>query len=260
MFLVKLGGSIITDKTKQYVFKQKITTRLAQEIQKAGKKLIIVHGAGSFGHILAKQYQLNEGYQKKQQLAGFSQTQTMVQQLNTSVLTILQKNNIPAVSIPPHAVLTLKNHQPARIDLQVFESYLDQGFIPVTFGDVVLDEKLGFSICSGDLMVQILAAHFMPEKVIFVLDEDGLYTGNPKSDKNATFIERATIRDLEQFSTDPNIYADVTQGMKGKLDTIKNISQLGIETILVNGKVDNRLYNIMVGKQTTSTCIIGEKK
>ena len=53
MFIVKLGGSVITDKTKKTFFKQETMDRLAVEIKKANKKLILVHGAGSFGHILA---------------------------------------------------------------------------------------------------------------------------------------------------------------------------------------------------------------
>ena len=86
--------------------------------------------------------------------------------------------------------------------------------MPVSFGDVALDRKLGFSICSGDLLVQLLAAEFKPEKVIFVFDEDGLYSANPKDDKNATFIEHTTIKDLDKFTTQLNAHADVTKGMQ----------------------------------------------
>ena len=110
------------------------------------------------------------------------------------------------------------------MDYQLFSDYLEKGFLPVTFGDVVLDKKLGFSICSGDLLVQILAKHFKPEKVIFVIDEDGLYTANPKIDKNAKFIEKITISELNKLKTTSNKPADVTKGMEGKIDTIKNIA------------------------------------
>jgi len=87
---------------------------------------------------------------------------------------------IPAISISPHSVLKLNDHKPLKLDYTMFEDYIETGFVPVTFGDVVLDEKLKFSICSGDLLVHLLADHFKPEKVIFVIDEDGLYTSNPR--------------------------------------------------------------------------------
>ena len=60
MFIIKIGGSIITDKKKENCFKQEITDNLIKEIKKSDKKLIIIHGAGSFGHIHAKKYNLHK--------------------------------------------------------------------------------------------------------------------------------------------------------------------------------------------------------
>ena len=184
----------------------------------------------------------------------------MVKKLNSFVLDSLHKSGIPAVSISPHSVLKLNNHKPLKLDYTIFEDYVEAGFTPVTFGDVVLDEKLRFSICSGDLLVHLLAEHFKPEKVIFVIDEDGLYTSNPKIDKNAKLIESMTVEQLEKLKTSLDSHADVTGGMEGKIETIKNIAKLGIDTILLNGNKPNRLYHVMVGKSTKSTVVYGGKK
>ena len=125
---------------------------------------------------------------------------------------------------------------------------------------MVLDKKLSFSICSGDLLSMVLAKHFKPKKVVFVIDEDGLYTSNPKIDKKAKLIESTTINQLEKLSTSLDAHADVTGGMKGKLETIKNIANLGIDTILVNGNKPNRLYKVLVGEDAKSTIVCGGKK
>ena len=260
MYIIKLGGSVITDKTKKNYFKKETMDHLAKEIKRANKEIILVHGAGSFGHILAEQYNLNNGHKNDNQLLGFSLTHAMVLKLNYLVLDTLIKKDIPAVSIPPHAIIKLDNHKPLKIDYNVFEDYLNKGFVPVTFGDVVLDEKLGFSICSGDLLVQMLAEKFKPEKVIFTLDEDGLYTSNPKKDKNAKLIDSTTIDELEQFKTLADSHADVTGGMGGKIKTIKKISKLGIDNILLNGNKPDRLYKMLIGEYTKSTIIYGDKK
>ena len=260
MFIVKLGGSVITDKSKEYCFRQEVMDRLSGEIKKSGSDVIIVHGAGSFGHILAKQHELNEGYKNKDQLQGFSITHAMVQELNSRVLKSLHGSSIAAVSIPPHAILILDGHKSNTIDYTIFNYYLKNGFTPVTFGDVVLDKKLGFSICSGDLLMQLLAEHFKPEKVIFVIDEDGLYTSNPKLNKNAELISSTTPRELEKLTTSADVHADVTRGMEGKIDAIKTIAKLGIDTVLLNGNKPNRLYNILVGKDAICTTIHGGKK
>lgn len=260
MFIIKLGGSVITDKTKECCFKEKTMNNLAKNIKKANKETIIVHGAGSFGHILAKQYKLDQGYQNPGQIKGFTLTHEKVQTLNSLVLKSLHKNEIHGVSISPHSIVKLNNYKLEKMDFKVFEEYLQKKFTPVTFGDVVLDRKLGFSICSGDLLVQELAKRFKPKRVIFVIDEDGLYTANPKIDKNAQLIEKTTIPELEKLSTFADKHADVTGGMKGKINTIKNIAQNGIDIVLLNGNKPDRLYDALVGRKTKSTNIAGVKK
>ena len=257
MFIIKLGGSVITDKTREDSYRSDVVNNLSKQIYKAKKQTILIHGAGSFGHILAKKYSLNNGYKNSNQIIGFSMTHEKVQELNSLFLKTLHKNKIPAVSIPPHVLLKLNNHKLSNFDFNIFKDYLEMKFIPVTFGDVVLDEKLGFSICSGDLLMEVLASEFKPEKAVFVIDEDGLYTSNPKSDKNAKLIESLSIKEFERLSTSLDSHADVTGGMGGKLETIKKIAEKGIDTILVNGNKPDRLYKILIGKESKSTIIHG---
>ena len=95
MFIIKFGGSVITDKAKECCFKQEVVDRFAAELKHANKQAIVIHGAGSFGHILAKQYRLNEGYTQKKQLEGFALTQAQVQRLNNLVLASLQNHGLP---------------------------------------------------------------------------------------------------------------------------------------------------------------------
>ncbi len=260
MIILKLGGSVITDKTKEGSFRKKVMDNLSKEIKKANKQIILIHGAGSFGHIHAKKYRLNEGFSRDEQIHGFSVTHEMVQRLNSMVLKSLQNNGIPAVSISPHSAVKLDDHKLVSMDYNVFEEYLKKQFTPVTFGDVVLDKKLSFSICSGDLLAMALANYFKPEKVIFALDEDGIYTSNPKIDKNVKLIDSTTIDELERLKTLADVHADVTGGMSGKIETIKNISKLGIDTILLNGNKPDRLYKVLVGEDTKSTIVYGDKK
>ncbi|HEC89681.1 MAG TPA: kinase, partial [Thermoplasmatales archaeon] len=59
MFVIKIGGSIITDKSKLGVYREYTMDALAEKMQ--NRKILLVHGAGSFGHILAEKYQLNKG-------------------------------------------------------------------------------------------------------------------------------------------------------------------------------------------------------
>ena len=112
MYLIKFGGSVITEKSNEKaVFKESLMSDIAKSLSAAGKQYLIVHGAGSFGHVLAKKFKLNHGFHEDIQRMGFSLTQTKVQELNMYVLRSLQKNGLPAVSIPPHASFTFDNHR-----------------------------------------------------------------------------------------------------------------------------------------------------
>jgi isopentenyl phosphate kinase len=256
MYIIKIGGSIITDKSdKQGFFKKSVMDDLSKNIKSSGEKVLIIHGAGSFGHVLAKKHSLNDGFSNIDQLKGFSMTQAKVQLLNTHVLDSLHQNNINAVSIPPHATFILDNHKLNWFNKDIFQSYINLNFTPLTFGDVVLDKTLKFSICSGDLIILALTKAFKPKKVIFIIDEDGLYSSNPKIDKDAKFLKEVNLSDLNNLTTTLDDHADVTKGMEGKINTIKQISQLNIDTIMLNGNKPDRLYDVLKENPTRCTLI-----
>ncbi len=257
MYLIKLGGSVITEKSSTATFRSNIMNDLASQLSRSKKDFILVHGAGSFGHVLAKKYNLNAGFSKEEQRYGFASTQRLVQTLNTHVLTSLQNQNLPAISLPPHAVLSLHDHNLESIDMSLFKMYVKNNFIPVTYGDVALDTHLGFSICSGDLLMLLLAKEFQPEKVIFVIDEDGVYTKNPKKHVDATLLQTIHKDEIDSLQTSLDSHADVTKGMAGKLQTIKKITALHIDTILVNGLVPDRLYHVLTNQSTVQTIVKG---
>jgi isopentenyl phosphate kinase len=257
MYLIKLGGSVITEKSSVATFRSNVMDDLADQLARSRKDFIIVHGAGSFGHVLAKKYNLNSGLTDDKQLLGYTKTQALVQTLNTHVLTSLHEHSINAISIPPHAMLQLMDHEIDEFNMDFFYHYLKKGFVPITYGDVVLDSHIGFSICSGDLLMLALAKEFQPEKVIFVIDEEGIYDKNPKRHDDARLIESIKGDELDSLKTSLDSHADVTKGMAGKLQTIKKITALHIDTVLVNGLVPDRLYQILTDKSTIHTMVKG---
>ena len=59
MMIVKLGGSVITRKDRYRSFRRAVTRRLAREIADSGEQVVLVHGAGSFGHLVASRHNLD---------------------------------------------------------------------------------------------------------------------------------------------------------------------------------------------------------
>jgi isopentenyl phosphate kinase len=253
MYIIKFGGSVITDKTSKKAFEKVRTLRLVSEITDSEQRTIVVHGAGSFGHILAKRYRLHEGFKNEEQLMALTEVQRDVKELNFMVLNAFLEQGVNAISLAPSSFLTNEDGVINSMDPNVFKRYFDMGLTPITFGDVVLDRKLKFSICSGDQLVLELAKFFKPEKVIFVTDVDGVFSSDPKSDDKAELL---TVLDEESYSSIKKSHSDVddvTGSMFGKLEIMFDIAAIGLETIIINGTVENRLRDTLRGGEVPFT-------
>jgi len=256
MILVKLGGSVITDKARLRTFRRSTTERLARELSKTHEAMILVHGAGSFGHIEAKRYRLHMGLKSDDQLRFVASVQRDVRELNLKVLEALIDRGIRAVSVPPAASASFKGGEVRCFSHEVFGQFLDLGLAPVTFGDVVPDASMGFSICSGDLMMMALSRAFKPRLVVFCADVDGVFDRDPKRSRAAEFVpilDRKAIHGLKRTSA---MNADVTGGMHGKLERMLAIAQHCEKCMIVNGNVPGRLERALTGRQVLSTVVV----
>ena len=105
--------------------------------------LIIVHGAGSFGHPPAKKYKIGEPFERHEYLSkklGFAEIQNDVKKLNSIICESLIEHGIPCVGMPPSSTLSMYNKRIYNFDLDLLKYYLREGYVPVLFGDIVLDD------------------------------------------------------------------------------------------------------------------------
>ncbi len=256
MILVKLGGSVITDKSRLRSFRRSACERLAQELRPAMDGLMLVHGAGSFGHIEAKKHSLHMGYKDDSQIEHVAAVQRDVRELNLMVLEALIGKGIRAVSIPPAASATFRAGAIKSFEKGVFESVIDLGLTPVSFGDVVPDESMGFSICSGDLIMEALAESFKPELVVFCADVDGVYDKDPKLFRDAVLIPELQASTVKKIKLSESRHADVTGSIHGKLERMLAISQHCEKCMIVNGNVRGRLEKAVRGDEVESTVVL----
>jgi isopentenyl phosphate kinase len=134
----------------------------------------------------------------------------------------------------------------------ILRGYLGLGIVPVMSGDVVLDLKKGFGICSGDTVMKCLADIFSPDAVIFVSDVDGLYDRDPKISKNAKHIADVNADILGRVPPETTV-DDVTGGVHAKMRTMLDVCSDGRDCILVNGTVEGRLHSLLIGKDAVCT-------
>jgi len=257
MIIVKLGGSVITDKTGYKCFRELVVRRLASEIKNAGEGIILVHGAGSFGHVLADRYGLHLGFQDGGQKAGLAEVMADVRELNLKVMRVLNEEGVYCASIPPSAIAELDDGRLMDLDMRRFEGFSDLGITPVTFGDVCLDRTRGFSICSGDQLIESLARHFNPSRIIFCADVDGVCTSDPNLDEDAELIEVVSRETLESLPRTRR-YVDVTGSIFGKIESMLQMASFTKECLVINGNLEGRLESALRGERVIGSRVVFE--
>lgn len=257
MLIVKLGGSVITNKDRLRSFRRKACLRLCRELRSARHELILVHGAGSFGHIIAEKADLSKGVQKgdMRKLRLISQIHRDVLSLNAKVLGCMSKNRMKGFSLPPYSIATFFSGKIEDFCPGKFERIISNGYVPVTFGDVVPDREMTFAICSGDLLMLELARHFEPEKVIFVADVDGIYDRDPRKYPRARFIDVVSPENVASISAGTR-KKDVTGAMRAKLARMTEIARYCENCMILNGNVEGRLEDAIEGRDVISTRVI----
>jgi len=262
LIILKLGGSVITRKDSLTpALDSSNLTRIAREISNSSyHKLILVHGAGSFGHPYAREYAIGSEIDSKEELVrkrqGFSKTQNSVKHLNQLVCQHLLEQDIPAVSIQPSSFVQTWNKRIISADTDLISKYLGLGFVPVLYGDVVLDmeDKIKMAVLSGDQIVKYLAENLKPEKVILGSDVDGIYNKDPKKYPEALLMKVVTSPD-DLESTDGTQTVDVTGGMGGKLGELLELAEIGIESEIINASQDNNIKRALNGEKGIGTLI-----
>jgi isopentenyl phosphate kinase len=257
--VLKLGGSVITNKEKALTPSLPAIERLTKEISRANvSPLVLVHGGGSFGHPLAKRYAIKEGYKNDAaQVFGFCETHQAMVTLNKLLVDALIKHNIPAVAVSPSSCAVTKS---GRIHIMLEEplkKLLQIGVVPVLFGDAVLDTELGFTILSGDQLVAYLAVRLNAARIIMGIDVDGLFTGDPKVDSSAHLVNHITLEELKRMLTriKESKVTDVTGGMLGKMAELMPAVERGIPSFIVNAAKPNNVYKALKGEKAVGTLI-----
>ncbi|MEM2098713.1 MAG: isopentenyl phosphate kinase [Candidatus Bathyarchaeia archaeon] len=256
--MLKIGGSVITDKNGELAARTEVINRLAEEIAKAAvPNLIIVHGGGSFGHPTAQKYGIKDGLKSPEQKAGFAETHHVMTVLNGLVMDALVWHNVPAVSVMPSSCIITENGRIRLFEDAALRLLLKTGFIPVLYGDAVLDEKLGFTVLSGDQILTHLARTLGACKIVVGVDVDGLCDVDPKNDKKAKVFPHLTLDELKRLEAKVggSVAADVTGGMLGKIIELASAVEEGIPVAMVNAAKPNRVFRALVGEKVEGTII-----
>ena len=123
----------------------------------------------------------------------------------------------------------------------------DEGVIPIINENdsVSIDE---FQIGDNDNLSALTAILWSADLLILFSDIDGIYTDNPKTNKNATLIENVeNIEDLRKSITIGSTNAFGTGGIETKIQAAEKTTVYGIPMLLANGSKENILENLENG-------------
>ncbi|MCC7551768.1 MAG: isopentenyl phosphate kinase family protein [Methanobacterium sp.] len=262
MIILKLGGSVITRKGRDRPTLDPVNLdRIAQEIARSNvDELVIVHGAGSFGHPYASKFEIGseitdekEFFRKKR---GFTLTQNAVQNLNHYVCNFLLKHGIPAIALPPSSFMVCENKRIKTANLEMVERYLEMGMVPVLHGDVVPDDNknIQMAVVSGDQIITYLAENLKPERIILGSDVDGIYNRDPKAHPEAQLLPVVKSMDDLEFLEGART-VDVTGGMAGKLKELLDLAEIGTESEIINAGTAKIVECALKGEKVRGTLI-----
>ena len=232
MILLKLGGSIITNKEKALSARRKAIDSIMKNLKKIKEPIIIVHGGGSYGHYWSVKYDMHTK-PSRYDLRGVSIVKNSMIELDKIILDSLLENKLKPYSVPPTDFMN--GNKPITKKIQELGKIARSGLIPITYGDALWYGQKKSYILSGDKIMTHVAKVLRPKLAIFALNVDGVYS-DLKSKKLISEIkgEKVKISDVKM---------DVTGGMNRKMEEATKISKLGLKVFFTNGNKPERIVN-----------------
>ena len=258
--LIKLGGSLITDKRRERYARPEVIERLAGELERllrdTGESWIVGHGSGSFGHVEAHRHEIHLGIRSTGQLAGLSATADEAARLHRMVVGALRDAGALPYSFAPSSGLISAAGEPVELGLEPLRRALDLGLLPVVYGDVVMDREQGCSICSTEVLFLALVAALQEcgrtvDRVFWLGETDGIYG------EGGEILEEIDVESGESVLAQVEGAAgvDVTGGMRHRLATTMELARRGVSSWVGNGLEPGRLAEAVAGRAVPGTWI-----
>lgn len=264
LILIKLGGSLITDKTRPSSPRTEVMQRLAGQMARldrsAGPSLIVGHGSGSFGHPTAKAHGIHRGVDDPEQHLGVGLTQRSAASLHALVLQSLLDAEVPAFSLAPSSFSVAAGGKTDVLWPEPLLLALELGLVPVVYGDVVLDRDWGASICSTEALFMALVPALASRgrfvrSVVWLGETEGVL------DADGNVIPEIDCDDLSTLAAqiEGASGVDVTGGMRLRLQSAEALARLGVSSWIGSGLEDEALLRGVSGEVVGGTRILPGK-
>ncbi len=264
IIFLKLGGSLITDKTQPYTPRLDSLGRLAREIQsvltrKPDLRLVVGHGSGSFGHYAVVEALAPHPYPPPEHLGphgyadywhGFAEVWYRASQLNRYVVEALHAAGICVVSFPPSAMAQAEGGQIHEWNVSQIETALDAGLVPIIYGDIAFDAATGATILSTEMLMFHLARQLHPRLILLAGLEEAVWADFPARRQR---IDKITSNGFDALSgrIAGSHGTDVTGGMRAKVqEMLALVSEIpGVTVQIFSGEGAGNVERALEGEQ-----------
>jgi len=264
--VLKLGGALITDKSNPYSFRADVVSSAAREIRECMdegliESLVLVQGVGSFGHPPVLKYKLHKGFSGPEQLIQLSWTQAKVSELRTLIVNALIEAGIPVCLMYPSSMMLAEKTRISEYFLDALKGFFELGMVPLIGGDILIDSVMGFSVCSGDPMMTLIAREFGAKRLVYASDVSGIFDSDPKVNPKAELFDRIDLSDLVEAIEKMGKAGveDASGAMQGKVASIEPVTDLikkGLEVSILSMMQYGSLKTLLNGDTSNSTQII----
>ncbi len=257
LYLLKVGGSAITDLSKPNTLASgevtiaTILSEIKEAISSGGFNLIIGHGSGSFAHVPAAQYKVNDGLKYENSRVGAIITHMTAKRLDDEFINEGIKLDMPLYPFSPSGFSVSSGNAISEGFYKHISTALENGFIPVVHGDVVIDMDKGVSIASTEKVLDFMSKGFVPKKIFYGSDTDGIFTSDPNEYRDAEHINAINGSNIENVLKGTGVSKrriDVTGGMNTKLSLLyETCKRTGAEGYIFNLKRPGMLRAMLLG-------------
>jgi isopentenyl phosphate kinase len=245
LVFVKLGGSVITDKTRPETARPAMIERVAGEVAgalatRSDLQLVLGHGSGSFGHVAARRYGTRQGVRSAADWRGFAEVAAVAARLNRIVTDTFLAAGVPVWSLQPSASARCRDGELVSLATIPVERALAKGLVPLLHGDVALDDVLGGTIISTEQIFAFLARRLHPVRLVLVGVVDGVFERDPLRDPSARPVPEIAAANWEEVRAllGGSYATDVTGGMLAKVEEMVSLVRElpGLTVHLISGE------------------------
>ena len=259
--LIKLGGSLITDKREPRTARREVISRVAAEVRdlrrESPSRWIVGHGSGSFGHVEAARHRVQDGFDSVAQLPGIAATAQAAAELHRLLVAALLEAGAAPFSYAPSSAVVAENRVPVTIAVEPLLRSLELGLLPVVYGDVVMDRTQGCAICSTESVFVALVRELRRDgrnvdavywfgETDGVLDRQGEVISSIRADSAEQAIEAARGA----------VGTDVTGGMHHRLTTALDLARLGVRSWIGSGLESGSVVRAARGECDSGTWVL----